>query len=237
MMFRIAIVEDEEQYAQQLQLYLDRYAAESGESFDIVRYTDGEDIAIGYKADYDIILLDVQMQFMDGMTTAQYIRAKDDQVVIIFITNMAQYAIKGYEVDALDYVLKPVSYFAFSQRLDRAIARMRRRCESYIAIPVARGVQKLATSSIYYVESQGHTLLYHTQSGIVESSGTLRDVEEKLLPHGFFRCNKGYLINLEHVSGIQDGSAVVRGERLLISRARKGDFLVALTNHMGEVIK
>ena len=66
------------------------------------------------------------MKFMDGMSAAEEIRKVDTEVVIIFITNMAQYAIRGYAVDALDYVLKPVSYFAFSQRLSRAIGRMKK---------------------------------------------------------------------------------------------------------------
>jgi len=234
---RIAIVEDDDQFAQELENYLKRYAGESTQSLETVRFTDGEDIAIGYKADFDIILLDVQMRFMDGMTAAQYIRERDDQVIIIFITNMAQYAIRGYEVDALDYVVKPVNYFAFSQRLDRAVARMRRRQTSYITAPVSGGVQKLATASIYYIESQGHTLLYHTDAGVVESSGVLKDVAEKLAPYSFFRCNKGYLLNLQHVDGIRDSFALVQGEKVPISRPRRAALLEALTNYVGETVK
>ncbi len=75
--------------------------------------------------------MDVEMKFMDGMSAAEEIRKMDTEVVIIFITNMAQYAIRGYAVDALDYVLKPVSYFAFSQRLNRAIGRMKKRDKDY----------------------------------------------------------------------------------------------------------
>lgn len=125
-MIRVAIVEDEASYMKQFQKYLAQYAKESGEEFDIVTFTDGDEIAGGYKSVYDIILMDVQMRFMDGMSAAEEIRKVDPEVVIIFITNMSQYAIRGYAVDALDYVLKPVSYFAFSQRLDRAIARMKK---------------------------------------------------------------------------------------------------------------
>lgn len=236
-MISLAIVEDEAAYTQQLQQYLTRYQQESGETLEISTFTDGDEIVEGYRAQYDIILLDVEMKFMDGMTAAEEIRRVDPEVVIIFITNMAQYAIRGYAVDALDYVLKPVSYFAFSQRLDRAIARMKKRARRYMTIAIKGGAQKLDISAIYYVESQGHTLIYHTAVGRFDTLGTMKEAEEKLEGQGFFRCNKGYLVNLEHVDGIREGCALVHGENLLISRARKNDFLEALANHVGEVVK
>ena len=112
-MIRIAIVEDEVEYQNQLMDYLSRFAEESGEVIDALTFSDGDEIVSSYSAQFDIILMDVQMSFMDGMAAAEAIREIDKEVVIIFITNMAQFAIKGYAVDALDYVLKPVSYFAF----------------------------------------------------------------------------------------------------------------------------
>lgn len=119
-MIRLALVEDDELYRSQLREYIDKYSAASGEKFTVTEFSDGDEIALGYKAVYDIILMDIEMKFMDGMMAAEEIRKVDTEVIIIFITNSPQYAIKGYAVDALDYVLKPVSYYAFSQRLGRA---------------------------------------------------------------------------------------------------------------------
>lgn len=236
-MIHIAIVEDEDSCAGELGEYLSRYQAESREVMAVTRFSDGDEIVEGYKNQFDIILMDVEMRFLDGMTAAEEIRRVDPEVVIIFITNMAQYAIRGYAVDALDYVLKPVSYFAFSQRLDRAITRMKRREERFLTVPVKGGAQKLKVSQIYYVESQGHNLIYHTAAGSCVSPGTMREAEERLGDLRFFRGNKGYLINLEHVDGVQDGCALVHGERLLLSRSRKNAFLEALANYVGEVMK
>lgn len=236
-MIRIAIVEDEASYRRQLADYLDRYGRESGQSLTITAFSDGDELVEGYQSRFDIILLDVEMPFLDGMTAAEEIRKVDPEVVIIFITNMAQYAIRGYAVDALDYVLKPVSYFAFSQRLDRAITRMKKREKHYITVPVKGGTQKLDVSQLYYVESQGHSLIYHTGGGAVPSSGTMKEIEEKLEGLHFFRGNKGYLINLEHVDSVRDGCAVVKGEPLLLSRSRKNAFLEALANYVGEAVK
>lgn len=125
-MIRIAIVEDEALYAEKLIEFLHRYEREEGEVFEITVYADGDQIVEKYKSQFDMILMDIEMKLMDGMTAAEEIRKVDSEVVIMFITNMTQYAIRGYAVDALDYILKPVSYFAFSQRISRAISRMKR---------------------------------------------------------------------------------------------------------------
>lgn len=234
---RIAIAEDDAMYARQLTEYLRQYERERNLETDITVYSDGDELAEGYRPRFDIILMDVEMPFMDGMTAAGEIRRQDPEVVIIFITNMPQYAIQGYAVDALDYVLKPISYFAFSQRLDRAISRMKKREAHFFTIPAKGGAQKLDISRLCYVESQGHSLQFHTTDGVISSSGTMQDLEEKLGAFHFFRGNKGYLINLDHVDSVQDGCALVRGERLVLSRSRKNAFLEALADHVGGTIK
>ena len=91
-MIKIAIVEDEAMYAKQLQDFLRQYETENGEALDITIYSDGDQIVHKYKSQFDIILMDVEMKFMDGMSAAEEIRKIDTEVVIIFITNMAQYA-------------------------------------------------------------------------------------------------------------------------------------------------
>ena len=208
---------------------------ENGEAFDITIYSDGDQIVNKYQSQYDIILMDVEMKFMDGMSAAEEIRKVDTEVVIIFITNMAQYAIRGYAVDALDYVLKPVSYFAFSQRLNRAIGRMKKRETKMIMVSMKGGTVRINIANIYYIESQGHTLILHTILGDYETTGTMKEMEEKLADMNFCRGNKGYLINLAHVDGITDGCAMVKGEQLVLSRARKKEFMEELTNTRGEV--
>ena len=110
-MIKIAIVEDDAIYSSQFKQYLNKYELENGEDFDITFYSDGDMIVEDYHSQFDIILMDVEMRFMDGMTAAEEIRKTDKEVVIIFITNMPQYAIRGYAVEALDYILKPVSYY------------------------------------------------------------------------------------------------------------------------------
>lgn len=234
-MIRIAIVEDEEDYINQLTEYLCEYQKTAGEEINITVYRDGDGITAKYKPQYDIILMDIQMKFVDGMTAAEEIRKVDSKVIIIFITNMTQYAIRGYKVGAMDYILKPVSYFAFCERLGQAISRLKRRSSIFVTISVKGGILRLDTSDIYYVESQGHNLIYHTANGDYLSSGTMKSAEEQLGSYSFSRGNKSYLINLEHVDGIQDKCAQVKGEQLQLSRPRQNAFMQDLTKYWGEL--
>lgn len=236
-MVRIAVVEDESHYTEQLVSYLRQFEQETGHTFDIVTYGDGDGIVNHYRAQFDIILMDIDMKFMDGMSAAEEIRKVDSEVVIIFITNLAQYAIRGYAVDALDYVLKPVSYFAFSQRLNRALTRMKKRETKTLSLSTKGGTMRLDMADIYYIESQGHTMIVRTATGRHETYGVMKELEKELSEYHFIRGNKGYLINLAHVDSVKDNCAVVRGEELLLSRARKKDFMEALAAYWGGVSK
>lgn len=126
-MTRIAIVEDEAAVREQLAGYVQRYTRQYGTPFEVTEFADGMEILEDYRPQFDIIFLDVEMKHLDGMETARRIRERDGGVLIVFITNMAQYAIRGYAVGALDYVLKPVPYFAFSQQLQKALGQLEKR--------------------------------------------------------------------------------------------------------------
>ncbi len=231
-MINLAIVEDEDTYASQLTEFVEKYQSESGNYFKITRFRDGDEITNGYKSQFDIILMDIEMKLMDGMTAAEEIRRLDQDVVIMFITNMTNYAIRGYQVDALDYVVKPVSYFAFSQKLDRAIGRIKKSNTNIISIDMSSGVKKLDIDNIFYIESEGHNLNFYTSNGEFTIRAKLADFEEQLAPYNFFRSNKGYLVNLKYVDGVENGACLIAGKQLLISRARKSDFMNALTDYM-----
>lgn len=234
-MTRFAIVEDDPLYQDQLKEFLTQYFRESGERFAVTVFGDGDEIVQDYRAEYDILLMDVQMTFMDGMTAAKEIRKLDDEVIIIFITNMSQFAIEGYAVDALDYVLKPISYYAFSQCIDRAMGRLKRREKRYLYVSNQRGGQKVDCARLLFVEVHGHNLIYHTVDGDINATGSMKEVEKSLEGLAFFRCNKCDLVNLDHVDGIRDDDAIVNGRSIQLSRAKKKGFLEALNRHINEV--
>lgn len=233
-MISIALVEDDRHYTEQLKGFLCQYETEKDLKFNIAAFSDGDEIVERYDASYDIILMDIEMKFMDGMSAAEEIRKKDSEVVIMFITNMPQYAMKGYLVDALDYILKPVSYPVFKQRLDRAVERISSRRHTYITIPVKGGLRKLDTEDIIYVEISIHDLIFHTVHGCFTTVGSMKKVEEQL-GEEFYRCNKCYLINLKYVDAIQNNDVVLGGQTLQVSRAKKKGLLEAMNAYMNEV--
>ncbi|WP_454049789.1 LytR/AlgR family response regulator transcription factor [Cellulomonas sp. Marseille-Q8402] len=233
-MIRIGIVEDDGASSALLVDYLRRYEREHGETFAVSTFSDGARVVAGYRPDFDILLLDVEMPELDGFSAAQRIRQVDRDVVIVFITNMTQYAIRGYEVDALSYVLKPVPYFAFSQEIKKSVARLRRRSADYLLLAVDGGLARVATDDIVFLESAKHRTTVHTVDGKYSVVGPLKGLEAELEGKSFFRSNSGYLVNLRHVLGVQGSSALmVGGHDLLISRPRKKAFLAALTDYLG----
>ena len=235
-MTRIAIVEDDLACCKQLKEYLTHYAQETGETFSIQTFGDGDDIVNDYRAEYDVILMDIQMKHMDGMTAAEKIRRMDAEVVIVFITNLASYAVKSYTVEASDYLVKPISSYAFSQSLNRVLERVRRRTRRYLCIKHKDGVQKVDCAHIYFIEVDSRGLVYHTVDGEISAIGTMREVETRLEGCPFFRCNKGYLVNLEYVGNVVGRDAIVHGITVQISRSKKRAFLDALNRYINGVV-
>ena len=232
-MIRVAIVEDEAEIREQLMGYVQRYTRQYGTAFEVKTFADGLEILEDYRPAYDLILLDIEMKHLDGMETARRIRELDPDVMLVFITNMAQYAIKGYAVGALDYVLKPVPYFAFSQQLQKVEEQLRRRTRHYLAVPVEGGLRRLDTSRIYYIESEGHRVHFYTEEGDFAAPGALKALEEKLADRPFARCNRGYLVNLAQVQAVQQNTVEVGPYELQVSRPKRKSFLAALTDYIG----
>ena len=236
-MIRIAVVEDDRNDMQILRGYLSRYEQENSAHFQVSTFSDGLDIVSDYKAEYDVILLDIQMKHLDGMSTAEKIRALDEDVIFIFITSTVQFAVQGYTVDALCYVLKPVPYLAFSQILGKAVRQVQKKqSKCYLTLDVDGCQMKLDMSQIFYVESQKHNILVHTEKGSYRTAGPLKRMEELLLPQGFAKCHNAYLVNLLHVTALMPN--VVRlsdGTELSVSRARKKSFLDSFTDYVGGI--
>lgn len=232
-MIRVAIIEDDPGCVQQLREYLARYESACGESVQVTVYTDGMEAVEQYRPVFDVLLLDIEMPRLDGMAAAKEIRRTDPNVIMVFITNMAKYAIKGYEVNALDFVLKPVSYFAFSLKMDKVRSILQSRTQTGLMISTEDGLARISTDDILYIEVVSHRLCIHTTEKTYVTAGTLADMEEKLAKNHFARCNKGYLVNLRNITQIKGDSVVAGKDELLISRRRRAEFLLCVTDYYG----
>ncbi len=233
-MYRIAVVEDEQQYRDEVCQYIEQYATEHQLNFDVTTYTDGQEIVDDAQKYYDIIFFDIEMTLLNGMDAAKVIRERDANVVMVFITNMAQYAIEGYEVGALDFVLKPIDYYGFSFRLARALGRVQKKQGNLeFAINTPGGIKKLNSNDIYYIEIENRFLVYHTAEGDFSQRGTLQSAEEMFQNYHFVKCNHWYLVNLKYVTEIEENIVHVAGSRLEISRRNRAHFLKEVTEYIG----
>lgn len=232
-MIRIGIAEDDQAYIDQIQEYLNRYMREHGETFSVSVFRNGMQLAFDYQPVYDILLLDVEMPVLDGISAARRIRKLDGEVIILFITNMAQYAIDGYAVRARSYILKPINYYGFSLELQEAIESLKRRQVNALLLPTEDGLTKIPIGKVLYAESQKHDLLLHTTGETIRIRAKMKEIEEKLQDYFFCRSSVSYLINLAHVSGISGDNVLVNGEKLPISRQKRKEFIAALTAYIG----
>ena len=223
-MLRTAIIEDNDRDAEYLLAHLKRYARENKLEIETKRYESGILFLDQYKGEFDIVFMDIRMQGINGMEAAQKLREKDKTVVLIFLTSLAQYAVQGYEVDALAYIIKPVTYPALKMKMEKAVGRCKKDVPD-IVINTGGARVSIHGDDLKYVEIFDHNIQYRTSSGIIKGYGTLKDVEAALPDKGFFRLNKQIIVNLKYVTRIEGGNATVDGREFSISRQRKKEFL------------
>ena len=234
-MLRIAIAEDLDSERDCLTEYVQNYGREKGLELALHIYSDGQELADAYDAGCreDLILLDIDMERMDGISTARKIRETDEQVQIVFITRMVQHALEGYEVAAADYIIKPVSYELFTGKIDRVMRRITDRADMQILIRTAGEQHYLRSNEISYAESVGKHVYIHLTAprqgcDVFETRLPLYQLE-KQMGEGFFRCHSAYLINLQAVTGYNATDVFLGETSIPLSKHRRREFVQALT--------
>ena len=235
-MLNIAVVDDERENRERLCGYIDRYAQENNLPLVVTDFADGAQIAQPYQGGFDIIFLDIEMPLLGGMTAAERIRAADPDVVLVFVTNLAQYAIRGYEVEAFDFVLKPVEYYPFSVKLGRAVRRVQSRRGKQLALQTPDGLRMVDSEQLLYLETRDRMLHYHTADAVYSVRGSLQKAEQELAGYHFARCNQCYLVNLKYVSGADNEFVTVAGEKLEISRRQRTAFFASMAGYVGGML-
>lgn len=234
-MIHIVIVDDNPSDAAVLQKHLQSYKDEFKQDIHVTTFRSGIDFIEEYEPGTDVVFFDIEMPGMDGMKTAHELRKKDAAVGIIFITNMAQYAIRGYEVNAIDFMLKPVLYYNFVDKLQKAISYNQKRTEKNILLTDEDGVIKIPITEIWYLEKDKNYLVYHTQKGVFRKRGTLVDAKDKLNSEAFSECAFGFLVNLRYVQKIGKDTVMVNGDQLPVSRRLKKEFMQDFVDYMGGI--
>lgn len=229
----IAVVEDRKEDRDLLLELLKKYELENDCRFQVTCYGDGMSLLDEYQAIFDIVMMDIEMPGMDGMEAAKKLRELDSSTCLIFITNLAQYAIRGYEVDAMDFLVKPLQYFPFSLHLKKAIHACGLWKQRYIGVDTPKGIVKVPLEHLYYVESEKHYLVSHTQSGDLRSRGTIKDMLEELPKESFARCHASFIVNLNYVERVGRSGVLIHGATLPVSRSCYKDLMDAFARYLG----
>ena len=200
----------------------------NGVNFSVKRFVSAVDFLKDYKPIYAVVLFDIELPNKSGMDAASELRQIDKSCSVIFVTNLIQYAQKGYEVDAVAYLIKPVKYFDFALKFKKAVDIYALNENKDFVVKTANGMCRISTDKLVYVEVMKHRLYYHLVEDVLEMTGTIAKTEEELMRFGFLKCNQCYLINPRFISKIQGSDLYIGNDVLSISRPRKKAFLEEL---------
>ena len=221
---RVAVLDDEKEDAQRLVEYLTRFKNDFNVDIQIDVYQAGFDFLEEYKSQYSAVFLDIEMPGIDGLNVAHEIRLMDQSVGIIFVTNIGQYAIRGYEVNAIDYLIKPVKYYVFSERLNRAIQYFEKRQQKDLILNNGEGVYRISINEIIYIEKDINDLVFFTLKGKFKKRGSIKAFKETIKGMPFSECTNGCLVNLSKVDNIEKDRILINGIYLPLSRRLKKQF-------------
>lgn len=236
-MIEIASIEDDPEEERTIRAHLERYARERDIEINVTWHRLASDFMTAGRR-YDLILMDIDLPGMSGMEAATLLRTYDAETPLVFVTNLSQYALRGYEVDALDFVVKPVGYHALSLRMDKALRVLRRRQETNVMLETREAVRVVSSADISHVEVKGHNLFYHVRGAAgmeqVRVRGTMRSAEEQLRGRPFVRISNSCLANLAHIRLVRgDSLRMASGDELRLSRSRKTTAMETIAAYLG----
>ena len=220
MAYRVAIVDDSKTDAEFVQGILNSWAGQRQANIQAEVFPSAEAFLFRYAEDkdWDILLLDIEMGAMDGVTMAKRVRQENESVQIVFITGFADYISEGYDVSALHYLMKPVKQDKLFTVLDRAIVAMQK-TERVILLPVGGEMLRLPINQVQYVEAFSHTVAIVTGTDTIQIKMPISEVE-KLLSDGFIRCHRSYLVGLKHIARLSKTEVILdNGKSLPLSRS------------------
>lgn len=231
-MIKLAIIEDTLQDAQHISSLVSSYAKAADIQIEQKRFENALKF-LDAKEKYDIILLDIMMPGFNGMEMAHRLRKFDEDTVIIFVTSMEQYAIEGYSVSAVGFLIKPAKYEQLRGVLDKAIQIVRQKISATIMVKTYTELISVDVSTIEYAEVKGHSLIFHTQKGEIQTKGTLKELIDKVESYNFIRCNNYAVVNARYIRAVRENTVVLPSAELEISRRKKSEFIEAYLRYSG----
>lgn len=234
-MIKFAICDDEPLMAQALAGHLADYMKEkSMTAYSVSNFSDGRTL-LESVGSFDVIFLDIQMEQPDGMETARLLRRRGDHSLLVFVTVLKELVFDAFQVEAYDYLLKPLDSARFKQTMNRVLRSLEQRTAEDIVIQRGTGCEVVLLSDIVYCEVLGRKIYLHKSDGTVSDYYDKLEDLERRVDGRFFKCHRSYLVNLDYVRGCQDGQVLLfQGERIPASRLRERELTQALLRYMKE---
>ncbi|EMJ4245499.1 response regulator transcription factor [Clostridioides difficile] len=236
-MFHIVICEDDILQRELLGTYLNQIFKELELEYDLVEFSSGEELLINYPDKVDILFLDIQMDKLTGMDTARKIREFDSNVEIVFTTAIIDYIHEGYEVRAYRYLLKPLEYDYILKHTKACINDLMKNKET-IVIKDRLQTVIIQINDILYIEVLRKEITIYTKEDKYSLKTTMKSVEDSLVKKNFFRCHRGYLINLKKVSSLREKESVViiDNAEIPVSRYKLKSLKMNLAHILGDTL-
>ena len=234
-MHKLLIIEDDAVEADVLREHVRRYAEERDEEFSVTWFRSALELSSGERS-FDLIFMDIDIPGINGMEAAELLRTYDTETPLIFVTNLAQYAVRGYEVQAIDFMVKPVTYASFKLRMNKAMRYVARGAQESLVVRVSRDETRvMAFSSISAVEVTNHDLTYHLDGGEnLVVHGSLSEVAERLASAGFVRVSKSCMVSMGHIRSFRSGAVTMHdGTQYAISRSMRKETVATITRYFG----
>ena len=231
-MIRIAICDDEKHMSDHIRAMASDFFRKKNREIQLRTFSSGEEL-LSYDGQIDILFLDIQMKGMDGIETARKLRASKFQGFLIFITVLKEMVFQSFEVQAYDYLVKPVDEKQFGKTMERLYVSMQNVGEDSLLVQKGYEGRIIREEEIVFCEIIDRKIYLNLASGeVVDYYERIENLETKLGSH-FFRCHRSYLINLKHLKGYKNGTACMdNGKEVPVSRLRSKEFSSVVLQYM-----
>lgn len=231
-MILIGLVDSDVQERLKLKEYIKSYFDKKEEFCVIHQFSDGVEF-IQSKEKYNIVFLEIKIGEMDGIEVARFFRMVNKEAQIVFVTHTEQMAIRGYEVDAASYMLKPINETSIHTILDKIAERLKESMDMILVLKTPDGLCRISSSEIKFIEVYDHDLIYHTERGEITVRGNLSNVYKKLKKYQFIQCNRSYLVNMRYINGIHKNYVLVEGIQIQIAKSRQKEIEQRFVDYVG----
>ncbi len=231
-MLSIAVCDDEILDCCNMAKDINDILEEMGIPFIVRQFSSGRDL-LNAMENFDVIFLDIMMCGMDGMKTAQLLREKAFDKILIFISASRDYVFEAYDVEAFQYLVKPIDSYKLKNVLQRVVKKLENHSQEFMLINQDRTRKKLLLREIYYFEIRGRIISVHGVEGIFDYYEQIGTLEKELQGKGFFRCHKSFLVNLKYVDNYNRQEVILdTGEKIAIAKRRYEAFCQEILEYM-----